>query len=354
MSRDLEAYVMSLARNQFSCSRFFRESILHDSWDAVHSGQFERVCGTLVRSFYETSLLISSTSQLPLQTFLEERAVYISGQISENILHNFNEKSGNLSCPHNQSWKGPPDQPLYSGLPGSKRLIEVPDSVSLLEFCSLYHSNQPAIVRGFCRRWPVVKAGNCPCFWVCTLGKRYLPVEIGGYLSRNFMQAFVKMEDYISFINIPRVDPHVYLAQVDLRFLPEIESLASPLPDHGLILGNSVNRQLFLGPSGTISAMHTDPQANLLCQLFGFKYVRLHDPRDDNFVYANRSGRSTFLPPDVLSSSDHISTEFPLYARARTYEGVLGPGDCLVIPKGWWHFIKSLSPSGSIAHFFED
>jgi lysine-specific demethylase 8 len=39
---------------------------------------------------------------------------------------------------------------------------------------------------------------------------------------------------------------------------------------------------------------------------------------------------------------------FPLFARAKYAETVLGPGDMLFIPKGTWHHVRSLTTSFSI------
>jgi lysine-specific demethylase 8 len=43
---------------------------------------------------------------------------------------------------------------------------------------------------------------------------------------------------------------------------------------------------------------------------------------------------------------------FPALAEAAFVEAVLEPGDVLYIPNKWWHFVKSLSTSISIAFHF--
>ena len=40
-------------------------------------------------------------------------------------------------------------------------------------------------------------------------------------------------------------------------------------------------------------------------------------------------------------------TSYPLFAGAHHYDVILGPGDVLYIPKGWWHYVRSLTPSFS-------
>jgi lysine-specific demethylase 8 len=43
---------------------------------------------------------------------------------------------------------------------------------------------------------------------------------------------------------------------------------------------------------------------------------------------------------------------YPLAESAEFFETVLGPGDILYIPAGWWHFVRSLTPSFSINFWF--
>jgi len=34
-----------------------------------------------------------------------------------------------------------------------------------------------------------------------------------------------------------------------------------------------------------------------------------------------------------------------LFREAEYIEGILGPGECLYIPRGWWHYVRSESVS---------
>jgi hypothetical protein len=44
--------------------------------------------------------------------------------------------------------------------------------------------------------------------------------------------------------------------------------------------------------------------------------------------------------------------EFPGFKDARYIEGILAPGECLYLPVGWWHYIRSLTPSFSVSFWF--
>lgn len=43
---------------------------------------------------------------------------------------------------------------------------------------------------------------------------------------------------------------------------------------------------------------------------------------------------------------------FPLFADAPFVDCILGEGDCLYIPVGWWHYVRSLSVSFSVSFWF--
>ena len=134
----------------------------------------------------------------------------------------------------------------------------------------------------------------------------------------------------------------------------------------------------WLGPSGTVSPLHTDPYHNIFCQVVGFKYIRLYAPDQTSFLYphgvdeqgvdmsntsqvdvdlfsAKRQNRRQGPLADhgsVVESGSPLAEKFPHFAKAQYVEGLLGPGDSLYIPKGWWHYVESLSTSFSVSFWW--
>jgi len=108
--------------------------------------------------------------------------------------------------------------------------------------------------------------------------------------------------------------------------------------------------QLFCGQEGDFSPCHYDPQDNMFAQVRGFKRVLLFHPRHIRSLYPwpvhhpqDRQSRVDFDAPDL--------TNFPKFAEleGKGLETVVGPGDVLHIPPGWWHHIEMLpSPKGEI------
>lgn len=125
-------------------------------------------------------------------------------------------------------------------------------------------------------------------------------------------------------------------------------------------------------PSGTITRSHFDSYDNLLSQVAGYKVVRLHAPADSGGMYAIRGSAATGDKGataavaaggggDDTTSQGNVSAvdveapdwaAHPLHAGVVTYDALLGPGDVLFIPKGWWHYVRSLTPSFSLNCWF--
>ena len=178
-----------------------------------------------------------------------------------------------------------------------------------------------------------------------------------------------------------------YLAQHDL--FSQIRSLRSDIsiPDYCYCTTTTASSasespppteepfiNAWLGPSGTISPLHTDPHHNIFCQVVGSKYIRLYAPCQTFLLYphgideqgvdmSNTSqvdielfkSKNGGQPPDIYVSEETklLHEKFPLFKKAQYSEGLLGPGDCLYIPKGWWHYVESLSTSFSVSFWWD-
>lgn len=110
--------------------------------------------------------------------------------------------------------------------------------------------------------------------------------------------------------------------------------------------------QLFCGTAGGFSPCHYDPQDNIFAQVSGFKRVLLFHPKHFGKLYPwpvhhpqDRQSRVNFDAPDL--------TSFPRFSElaGEGLEAILGPGDLLRIPPGWWHHVEMLrgpdEPDGS-------
>ena len=105
----------------------------------------------------------------------------------------------------------------------------------------------------------------------------------------------------------------------------------------------------WFGPGGTVSPLHNDPYHNALCQVLGWKYVRLYDARETPRLYRRPGAlcNNSFVDLDAPDAEAH-----PRFAAAPYHQAVIGPGDCLYIPRHCWHYVRSLSPSFSVSFWW--
>jgi hypothetical protein len=95
-------------------------------------------------------------------------------------------------------------------------------------------------------------------------------------------------------------------------------------------------RSLLFSSEGGRTRLHVDPWASsgVLCQVIGRKRVLLYDRAHgaDLLEAALAGAEATAIPP--------------------TFDDVLGPGDVIYVPGGWWHDVTTLEPSITVTWNF--
>ena len=148
----------------------------------------------------------------------------------------------------------------------------------------------------------------------------------------------------------------------------------------------------WVGTAGTVTPCHFDSYDNLLGQVAGFKFVRLYAESDSPFLYRsagalaeNRSwpggegeggggehveeesrgagegaggGGDRSRRRDAQGNISQVDVEhpdmekFPLFAKARHMDVILGPGEFIYIPARCWHYVRALTTSVSLNFWF--
>lgn len=259
---------------------------------------------------------------------------------------------------------------------------------------------EPIIMTGLVEDWPARthNSWDKPFHLLSrTLGgRRLVPVEIGrSYVDEGWGQKLITfgqlLHDYIdpSVGGAPGRDSqhHVaYLAQHPLfTQLPSLRSdiripdlcYTSPPPHPTDASKNQpeVEEPLlnaWFGPPGTITPLHNDPYHNLLVQVVGYKYVRLYSPTDTKHMYARgkedgvEMGNTSMVDVGAVEGWDQPSETRQLtneekeeeeqreakFSKLAYLDCILGPGDTLYIPIGWWHYVRGLSVSFSVSFWW--
>lgn len=280
----------------------------------------------------------------------------------------------------------------------------------------------PFIITQAITEWPALadppRLWKNPRYWLLNTigGRRLVPIELGrAYTDEDWSQKIIPFRDFLTDYLLPPLSSSSsspsspstkeeretgYLAQHTLftqipslksdLLIPDYCYTTPPTPADPLAPNNppplseeldSVKINIWLGPAGTTSPLHTDPHHNILTQVFGYKYIRLYaptekvypkskpkpNPKSENEKPGDEEGdvgvgvdMSNTSQVDVglwingeSCETEVISDEFPHFKDAKYIEGILGPGEALFIPRGWWHYIESLSVSCSVSFWWD-
>ena len=216
----------------------------------------------------------------------------------------------------------------------------------------------PVLLSGLMDSWPAVSKWSVQYFRG-QHGFRSVPVEIGErYTDDNWTQTIMTINQFIHRYMLKTGEaegPKGYLAQHQLLDqIPELmDDIETPEFCH-CGEDDDVDVNIWFGPSGTVSPLHTDPKHNLLCQVFGKKYIRLYPKSQSSKIYPYQNDPLFFNTSRInLEDDEKLYDEFPEFGKAEGFECVLEAGQTLYIPPGCWHFVKSLTPSCSLSFWFQ-
>lgn len=252
-------------------------------------------------------------------------------------------------------WPSRPPLELSSAFLHFASTAELVDRMAITEFGRVYHTpGVPVVLRGLAREWPAVTRWRDAEYLMRVAGPRTVPVEVGSSYAHDegWSQRLMTFAQFYERHVVHLEQPTGYLAQTHL--LEQIPALLRDVvvPDECCLGdGGNVEINAWFGPEGTVSPLHTDRRDNILCQLVGSKAVLTFGASDTPFLYPHSVGLITNTSR-VDAEAPNVA-EFPLYAKAATGSiTVLRAGDAVFIPRGVWHFCKSLEPSWSLSFWF--
>ena len=257
-----------------------------------------------------------------------------------------------------------PSSPLESiEFPKVNCNIAVESALDLMNFQSKYLiTRSPVIIKDTISHWRALSHWNVNYFRQ-VFGSRWVPVEIGSsYLDTEWRQEVMKFDEFACHYLLSAnttCTAKGYLAQYNLFHQIPLLRRDISIPDYCSISDSNnddddVQINTWIGPSGTVSPLHRDPMDNLLSQVYGYKYVKLISSSVSDQVVYPFDGSSKMSNTSQVNIEQVDLSRFPRFIEAEqlTFQCILGPGDILFIPKGWWHFVKSLSSSCSISFWW--
>ena len=290
----------------------------------------------------EMSKQTSNESKFPILRFL-------TGQPNEKKEENEEEKGQYLDCVV--------ERPLTS----KGHLVPIRDisEIDLVEFVTDYFvKEQPVLLKQFASSWPAIEKWKNLKYFVDAAGFRLVPVEIGkSYTANDWTTELMPFHRFLSEHVLSSESTTGYLAQhllfSQIRCFDEDFEISDFLHVGKSEFERSESVNCWFGPKGTVTPLHHDPKHNILCQVVGYKFLRIYSPKQSEKLYAREGILSNTSQIDIDSDPETLSQKYPKFKEATYLDVVLEPGDALYLPPKWWHYVKSLSVSFSLSFWFE-
>ncbi len=225
--------------------------------------------------------------------------------------------------------------------------LERRDALGPDEFLQRYYAaNRPVILTGKMADWPALQ------LWT----PDYLKAKVGGavveYQGARAGDARFEMDKdahrtsgpfdrFIDLIQRPAAGNDAYLtaynSAANQAALGPLAADQRPLDDFLDPEGGYPNGMMWIGPAGTLTALHHDLTNNFIAQVTGRKQVLILPPSETGKLY-----NTTHVFSEVPDLEAADLARFPRLAGARGFNVILEPGEILFAPLAWWHQVKAL------------
>ena len=206
--------------------------------------------------------------------------------------------------------------------------------------------NRPVRLTGLVDHWPALRLWTLD-YLAETVGD--CVVELQGQresaddyeLMKDRHRRELLMRDVVNAIRgADRTNEFYVTAYSDSTNKQTLARLWADLAPVSILSGGGQDGFFWFGPKGTITPLHHDLTNNLLVQVLGRKRVLLVPPWELERVRNHTHCFSELTAADLEAAGE---------SGPRHLECVIGPGDALFLPIGWWHHVEALDVSISMS-----
>ncbi|MBB6427954.1 cupin-like domain-containing protein [Sphingopyxis sp. JAI128] len=212
-----------------------------------------------------------------------------------------------------------------------------------------YEANRPAKIAGLVERWPALARWSLDHF-ARVSGDAIVEAQVEREsdpdyeLAKDDHRRLVRFVDLIDWLRKDEASNDIYLTAYNSGAnAAALAPLWDDMAPIDLLDGTRTRDGFFwLGPKGTLTPWHHDLTNNLLVQVVGRKRVRMAPP----WAFARmRNSRHCFSDwgNDVLPAGTGDTGTPPVL------ETIIGPGEAIFLPVGWWHQVEALDLSASMS-----
>lgn len=214
-----------------------------------------------------------------------------------------------------------------------------------------YTTNRPVVITGAMAHWPALKRWN-PAYLRERFGDRTVEVQADRNADRRYEsqsgrhRSKMRFADYIDKILASRSTNDYYMtannSSVNSHSLRELWEDIGDIEEY---LDPQADQPGFLwfGPAGTITPLHHDLTNNFMAQVYGRKLVKL-------IASCELADLANELHCYTDIDAENVDWQrFPQFKNVRMIDVIIGSGDLLFLPVGWWHYVKALDVSITVA-----
>jgi histone arginine demethylase JMJD6 len=232
-------------------------------------------------------------------------------------------------------------------------VVEKKYHMSYEEFAEKHlFANYPVVIGDACEAWSAKKKFT-PQFFkkhysdreVSIAGKTY---NFGDYIDWMLTGTVANPAPYPCTLQIESEYPELLRDVMPPLKYAQPSRIGSKLVPNRLLSGANTLEIFFGSPGALFPYVHYDYMSlhAFITQLYGDKEFTVIPPDQTPYLYPTPGNAWVSQVNDIWNPD---LEKYPLFAKATPVSFVVGPGETLFIPCGWWHTARSLTPTISVA-----